>query len=107
MVQRAELIDRFKNISYSTTCPEGAIQLSSEHGTKGGGITLSNGILTINSQPLLSNLLKPSHFYKILNGNCKGTKADNYNECAEFAYASPPCNIPMKCTDEAFYLGVQ
>ena len=58
--------------------------------------------------PVISSLLLPNHFHKILNGNCKPSPADGYNECASFAYKSSrngPCNVPARCRDDSYFVG--
>ena len=63
-------------------------------------------VFKLKGTPELPSLLAPNHFKKILGGSCPGT-ADSYNECAEFAYKGPSCNVPSRCHDDKYYLGIE
>ncbi len=69
------------------------------------GFSFQNNRITLVSPPLLPSVLLPNHFYKILEGTCSGGRSAGYQECASFAYRSPPCNVPDRCRDDSFYLG--
>ncbi len=75
-------------------------------GNRPPGFSFQNNRITLVSPPLLPSLLLPNHFYKILEGVCPGGRSAGYQECASFAYRSPPCNVPDRCRDDGFYLGV-
>jgi hypothetical protein len=70
------------------------------------GYTLQGDRLTLVSPAQLPSVLQPNHFYKILEGACPGGRSAGYQECAAFAYKSPPCNVPDRCRDDEYYLGV-
>lgn len=102
---KAAIAKAMKASKVNDLCPNGSKLQKREYGSQGVGAKFDDNVLTLQSEPSLPSLLQPSHFYKILHGNCKNSKVDSYNECAEFAYKSPPCNAPEKCRDDSYYLG--
>ncbi len=89
-------------------CPNdlNAAPLEPVQGNRPPGFSFHNNRITLVSPPLLPSLLLPNHFYKILEGVCPGGRSAGYQQCAEFAYRDPPCNVPDRCRDDGFYLGV-
>jgi hypothetical protein len=63
--------------------------------------------LVLTSEGNGQSLLAPSHFYKILGGNCRGS-APNYERCEPYAYIGQNSNeckqMPAECLNDDFYL---
>ncbi len=68
--------------------------------------TMNNGSLVLISRPTIPSLLHPSHYHRIVEGNCPGGRSANYSQCAEWAYRGTNCNPPRQCQDDSFYLGI-
>lgn len=108
LAEKSRVIDNIKNPKRISNCPAGTKPVASANTKNMNAPTLSNNVLTFNSDPILPSLLQPSHFYKILEGTCSG-KSSGYQECADFAYKnnrSSACNVPEKCKNDSYYLGV-
>lgn len=101
---KASIFKVLKSNYVKSSCPVESKQISATEGTKSNVVEYSNGVLTLNSRPTAPSLLQPSHFNKILTGNCPGA-ADKYNECAAFAYQGEPCSVPASCRSDDYYLG--
>lgn len=71
-------------------CPAGG-QIRSRYLNEPVPTNYNNGVLSIGTRPRYSNLLYPSHFQKIIAGECtdrlRGTERPVYDQCSEFAYA--------------------
>jgi hypothetical protein len=103
-----EASDAGKAQQQRRSCPAGSLYSGSETGQKVSAFDFNGSMIRIYSQPVIPSLLQPNHFYKILEGACKG-KSAAYQECAAHAYNSPnpTCNVSEKCFDDTYYLGSQ
>lgn len=104
LTMKNKVVKNISNLGVRRTCPQGASYMNTNRGDAKPGVTLKGDVLTMVTKPQLPSLLQPNHFNKILEGNCPG-KSKGYQECAEFAYKSQPCNVPAKCNDDKYYLG--
>lgn len=106
--QKNEILTKASNVGVKDACPMGALwKKGAERGTLPRGAHYKDGMLTMISNPTIPSLLQPNHFHKILEGNCPGGKSAAYQECADFAYKKPPCDVPAKCQEDSYYLGSQ
>lgn len=108
LAEKSEVIENIRKPKRVSKCPSGTKPLGVSSNKKVSVPTLQNNVLTITSDPMLPSLLQPNHFFKILEGTCPG-KSSGYQECADFAYKNnrnAPCNVPEKCRDDKYYLGV-
>lgn len=91
------------------SCPRGSKPTGNQTEKKFSRPQVNDDILYFTSEPQIESLLQPGHFHKILEGTCPGQSA-GYQECADFAYKNNrngSCNVPKKCYDDSYYLGVQ
>ncbi len=108
LTEKTRAVQNVKNPKRAANCPSGTKPLGNSSVKKVSSPSLQNNVLTFTSDPILPSLLQPNHFFKILEGTCSG-KSSGYQECADFAYKNNrnrSCNVPEKCKDDSYYLGV-
>lgn len=104
MFTKDTILKKVKTLSVKSTCPPHSKKISSAPAEKSNVVAYSNGVLTLHPRPTIPSLLQPSHFNKILTGNCPGP-ADQYNQCSSYAYKGEPCNVPSSCRQDDYFLG--
>lgn len=108
LTEKTRAVQNIKSPKRAPNCPSGTKPLGNSSVKKVSSPSLQNNVLTFTSDPVLPSLLQPNHFFKILEGTCSG-KSSGYQECADFAYKNNrnrSCNVPEKCKDDSYYLGV-
>ncbi len=106
--KKTTILKQVMNPKSMSSCPNGTKPIDAKISKRVATPQMQNNILTFTSDAQIESLLQPNHFYKILEGTCPGRSA-GYQECADFAYKnnkSSSCNVPAKCRDDKYYLGV-
>lgn len=105
---KESIVKKVMSPKMGNTCPRGSRPLSTQTDKKFSSPQVSDNVLYFTTEPQIESLLQPGHFHKILEGTCPGQSA-GYQECADFAYKNNrngSCNVPEKCYDDSYYLGV-
>lgn len=109
-----QLVQRSQTSHPRATCPLGTSSYDINPDPGGSGSSRVEGDTLIVQSPGTpgGSLLSPSHFYKILSGNCEGG-SPQYERCGALAYVGPQSGtlgpnicqqVPPECSNDEYYL---